>query len=109
MASNALKHFATVLHPQAIRIFTPFTNPVPLASCKATSDLKRFLIAYEPKVESSGLFPHQADFLNAYAEVGNENFIITTAISVLPSTSISASRNQSMIFSDYMRNGMARW
>ena len=79
VASNALKHFGQVVHPQAIRIFTPFTNPVPLRSCKLNADLKRFLVAYEPKIESSGLFPHQADFLNAYAEGGNENFIITTA------------------------------
>ena len=79
VASNALRHFAQVLHPQAIRIFTPFTNPVPLASCKVTSDLKRFLVAYEPKVESNGLFPHQANFLKAYARDGRENFIITTA------------------------------
>jgi DEAD/DEAH box helicase domain-containing protein len=79
VASSALKHFAKVLHPQAIRIFTPFTNPVPLGSCKVTADLKRFLAVYEPRIERTGLFPHQADFLNAYAEGGNENFIITTA------------------------------
>jgi hypothetical protein len=79
VASNALRHFAQVLHPQAIRIFTPFTNSVPLASCKVTSGLKRFLVAYEPKVESNGLFSHQAAFLKAYAGDGNENFIITTA------------------------------
>jgi DEAD/DEAH box helicase domain-containing protein len=79
VASSALKHFAQVLHPKAIRIFTPFTNPVPLASCKVSADLKRFLVAYEPKIASTGLFPHQADFLNAYGEGGSENFIITTA------------------------------
>jgi ATP-dependent helicase YprA (DUF1998 family) len=79
VAANALKYFAPVLHSQAIRIFTPFTNPVSLPSCKLNPYLKRFLIAYEPKVENGGLFPHQADFLNVYAEGGNENFIITTA------------------------------
>ena len=68
VAANALKHFAPVLHPQAIRIFTPFTDPVPLDSCKLSPDLKRFLVAYEPKLEQSGLFPHQADFLNAYGK-----------------------------------------
>jgi hypothetical protein len=31
VASNALKQFAQVLHPEAIRIFTSFTHPVPLA------------------------------------------------------------------------------
>jgi DEAD/DEAH box helicase domain-containing protein len=79
VASNALKQFAKVIHPQAVRIFTPLPNRVPLGSCKASADLKRFFVAYEPKIESSGLFPHQADFLNAYTEGGNENFIITTA------------------------------
>src|SRR5207244_3802751 len=56
VAANALKHFAPVLHAQAIRIFTPFTNPVPLASCKITPAVRQFLVAYEPKVETNGLF-----------------------------------------------------
>jgi DEAD/DEAH box helicase domain-containing protein len=79
VASNALKHFARVLHPQAVRIFTPFTNTVPLAACEVSPDLKRFLIAYEPKVERGGLFPHQEGFFRAYAGGRNENFLITTA------------------------------
>src|SRR6266568_8496332 len=79
VASNALKHFAPVLHPQAIRIFTPFTNPVPLALCKIAPALQQFLAAYEPKVKSKGLFPHQAKFLKAYAEDANKSFIMTTA------------------------------
>jgi hypothetical protein len=33
VAQKALKHFASALHPQAIRIFTPLPNPVPLDSC----------------------------------------------------------------------------
>jgi hypothetical protein len=73
VASSALKHFVQVLHPQAVRIFTPFANPVALDSCKVSADLKRFLVAYEPKIERTGLFPHQAEFLNVYAEGGNEN------------------------------------
>jgi superfamily II DNA/RNA helicase len=79
VAANALQHFEKVLHPQAVRIFTPFTNPVPLASCKITPALKRFLTAYEPKVEANGLFPHQADFLKAYCKDSDQNFIVTTA------------------------------
>jgi superfamily II DNA/RNA helicase len=79
VAAKALQHFEKVLHPQAVRIFTPFTNPVPLSSCKLTPALKRFLAAYEPKVETSGLFPHQADFLKAYCKDGDQNFIVTTA------------------------------
>jgi len=79
VAANALRHFKKVLHPQAVRIFTPFTHPVPIDSCKVTPALKRFLVAYEPKVEANGLFPHQADFLKAYCKENDQNFIITTA------------------------------
>lgn len=74
-----MRHFNGQLHPQAVRIFTPFTNPVPLASCKITPALKQFLVAYEPKVKTNGLFPHQAEFLKAYCEDNNKNFIVTTA------------------------------
>src|SRR5262245_42202082 len=79
VATNAIRHFGKSLHPSAVRIFTPFTNPVPLNSCKITPALKQFLIAYEPKVEADGLFPHQADFLQAYGKDSDQNFIITTA------------------------------
>lgn len=79
VATSAIKHFAPVLHSQAIRIFTPFPDPIPIDSCKLRADLKRFLVAYEPKLKQSGLFPHQAEFLSAYAAGGSENFIITTA------------------------------
>src|SRR5437763_13142505 len=79
VAANALRHFENVIHPQAIRIFTPFTKPVPLSSCPITTDLQRFLAAYEPKVQTTGLFPHQADFLNAYHSDARQNFLITTA------------------------------
>ena len=79
VATNAIRHFDGVLHPQAIRIFTPFTNPVPLASCKISTAVKQFLVAYEPKVEATGLFPHQADFLKAYCKDNDKNFIVTTA------------------------------
>lgn len=81
VAANALRHFEKVLHPQAVRIFTPFNHPVPIDSCKVTPALKQFLVAYEPRVKSNGLFPHQADFLKAYCKDGDgrQNFIITTA------------------------------
>jgi superfamily II DNA/RNA helicase len=79
VAANALRHFKKVLHPEAVRIFTPFTNPVPLDSCQLTPPLKQFLVRYEPKVEANGLFPHQADFLKAYGQDGGQNFIVTTA------------------------------
>lgn len=79
VALNALKHFTPVLHPQAISIFTPFTNPVPFASCNLTPALQQFLVGYEPKVKANGLFPHQADFLKAYCQDNDQNFIITTA------------------------------
>lgn len=79
VAANAIQHFDGMLHPQAIRIFTPLTNPVPLEACKITPALKQFLIAYEAKVNSSGLFPHQADFLKAYCKDNDKNFIVTTA------------------------------
>jgi len=79
VAANALKHFAGVLHPEAVRIFTPFTNPVPLDSLKLRADLKRFLLAYEHKLKEHGLFPHQAEFLKAHGAGQSENFIITTA------------------------------
>ena len=36
VATNALRRFDGLLHPQAVSIFTPFTSPVPLASCKIT-------------------------------------------------------------------------
>src|SRR4051794_5099770 len=74
VAANALRHFEKVLHPQAIRIFTPFTKPVPLSCCQLTTDLERFLVAYEPKVQTNGLFPHQADFLRAYNQGARRNF-----------------------------------
>ena len=79
VASNALKPFERMLHPQAIRIFTPFSNPVPLASCGFSPPFQRFLIAYEPKVERTGLFPHQAAFLESYRQGRHENAIITSA------------------------------
>ncbi len=79
VAASAIRHFEKVLHTQAVRIFTPFTDPVPLSSCKLTPALKRFLAAYEPKVKTSGLFPHQADFLEAYCKNGDQNFMVTTA------------------------------
>jgi superfamily II DNA/RNA helicase len=79
VAANAIRHYGEVLHPLAIRIFTPFTNPVALASCKITPALTQFLVAYEPKVEENGLFPHQADFLKAYCKDKDKNFIVTTA------------------------------
>jgi len=78
-AVNALRHFEGVLHPEAVRIFTPFTNLVPLASCEITPALREFLIAYEPKVAATGLFPHQAAFLKAYCKDKDKHFIVTTA------------------------------
>ncbi|MFM9963785.1 MAG: DEAD/DEAH box helicase [Planctomycetaceae bacterium] len=79
VAANALKQFAPVLHPQSVRIFTPFTAPVALDSCKLNADLKKFLVDYEPKLKQNGLFPHQAEFLKKNTSGGADNYIITTA------------------------------
>ncbi|HWR26779.1 MAG TPA: DEAD/DEAH box helicase [candidate division Zixibacteria bacterium] len=79
VAKNAIVHFDKIIHPKAIRIFTPFTKSTPLNSCKISPLMKKFIIKYEPKVLTNGLFPHQAKFLKAYLEEGKENFIITTA------------------------------
>jgi superfamily II DNA/RNA helicase len=78
VAKNALTHFAKSVHPQAIRIFTPFAQRVSLSECKISPALLELLARYEPKIEE-GLFPHQAEFLKAYLEDGQKDFILTTA------------------------------
>lgn len=78
VALNALQHFSHVLHPNAVRIFTPFTTLTPLDACRISTTLRAFLQSYEPKIKITGLFPHQAGFLEAYSK-GSRNFIITTA------------------------------
>jgi superfamily II DNA/RNA helicase len=78
VAQNAIRHFEGNLYPDAVRIFTPFANRLPVGSCDLTDVMAEFLARYEPKVLSDGVFPHQADFFKAYRK-GGENFIITTA------------------------------
>ncbi len=78
VAQNAIRHFEGNLYPDAVRIFTPFANRLPVGSCDLTGVMAEFLARYEPKVLSDGVFPHQADFFKAYRK-GGENFIITTA------------------------------
>ena len=78
VAQNAIRHFEGNLYPEAVRIFTPFANRVPVGSCDLTKLMAEFLARYESKILSDGVFPHQADFFRAYKK-GGENFIITTA------------------------------
>lgn len=78
VARNALADFSGQVHPQAVRIVTPFSIRIPLKSCPLSASMREFLDRYE-KATSEGLFPHQVEFLKAYAEEGKKNFIITTA------------------------------
>jgi ATP-dependent helicase YprA (DUF1998 family) len=78
VAQNAIRHFEGNLHPDAVRIFTPFANRLPVGSCDLSGMMAEFLARYEPRIQSEGVFPHQADFFKAYRQ-GGENFIITTA------------------------------
>ena len=74
----SIRHFEGNLFPDAVRIFTPFANRVPVGSCNLTRPMAEFLAHYEPKILSHGVFPHQAEFFEAYKS-GGENFIVTTA------------------------------
>ncbi|MGD0951055.1 MAG: DEAD/DEAH box helicase [Methanotrichaceae archaeon] len=79
VAYNALKHFGRAVYPFAIKITTPFPDRVPLNSCGISETMVRLIGDYEPKAESDGLFPNQADFFRAYSENGDRDFIMTTA------------------------------
>jgi DEAD/DEAH box helicase len=76
---EAIRHFRQILHPQAVRIFTPFAQRMPLASHKLSPALAELLGRYERKAVRDGLFPHQGNFLDAHLEGGAQNFILTTA------------------------------
>ncbi len=78
VALNALAHFEKI-HPQAVRIFTPFGKRVPLEDCQTSPLIKQFIEVYEPKVKSNGLFQHQADFLRAFSKHPERHFLLTTA------------------------------
>ncbi|HPS90648.1 MAG TPA: DEAD/DEAH box helicase [Methanothrix sp.] len=78
VAKNVIKSFDSIIYPKAIRIFTPFTQRVPVSSCDLDRTINKLLVKYEPKIKTNGLFPHQAEFLKAYFEEGYENFIITS-------------------------------
>jgi superfamily II DNA/RNA helicase len=79
VASNALKHFAGAIYQFAIKIKTPFPERISLNSCGMSKSMAQLIADYEPKAESSGLFPNQASFFRAYSENRDRNFIMTTA------------------------------
>jgi DEAD/DEAH box helicase domain-containing protein len=78
VADNAINYFDGIVYPKAVRIFTPFTRRVPASSCDLDRQISELLAKYEPRTKTDGLFPHQADFLNAYFKEGHENFILTS-------------------------------
>jgi DEAD/DEAH box helicase len=79
VARNALKEFSEFVHPEALRIITPFPEQVPLEHCRLNPGLRQIIEEYEPEVVNGGLYRHQADFLNALAAKENGDFIMTTA------------------------------
>ncbi|MGD0897002.1 MAG: hypothetical protein ABR915_04140 [Thermoguttaceae bacterium] len=79
VAKNALRHFADVLHPEAICIRTPLPKRTPLSACKLPAGVQAIIEQYERKVAKEGLFAHQAAFLKAFLHEGKKDFIITTA------------------------------
>lgn len=78
VAINAISYFDKIVCPKAVRIFTPFTKRVLTSSCNLDKSIGELLVKYEPKIETDGLFPHQADFFKAYFKDGYENFIVTS-------------------------------
>ena len=79
VAQNTLTHFGDVVHPQVVRIFTPFGQRIPLNQCRVSDEIKRFIEVYEPKVKSGGLFQHQASFLQAFSQHPERHFLLTTS------------------------------
>ena len=79
VAESAGKRFRKVIHPEAVSIFTPFTNLTPLANIKIKKDLKKFMPLYEPKTEKNGLYPHQTEFFREYGKNPKADFIVTSA------------------------------
>ena len=43
VAQNAIRHFEGNLYPDAVRIFTPFANRLPVGSCDLTGVMAEFL------------------------------------------------------------------
>ncbi len=79
VATNALQHFADVVHSEAVRIRTPLPDRVPLDKCRLPAGVRTIVERYEPKVGKEGLFAHQAAFLDAFLHGRKDDFIITTA------------------------------
>jgi hypothetical protein len=78
VAQNALTYLEAV-HPQIVRIFTPFGKRVPIEDCQTSPLIKQLIEMYEPKVKSHGLFQHQADFLRTFSQHPEHHFLLTTA------------------------------
>lgn len=67
------------LLPRAIRVSTPIAERVPLASVSLERPIAQFVAAYEPRVASEGLYPHQRDVLAEVAAERVPNVVLTSA------------------------------
>ncbi|MBP2641121.1 MAG: hypothetical protein H6Q66_2072 [Firmicutes bacterium] len=72
------KKFKDSLLPEAVRIYTPFSQKQPVAKLPMAAETKKFIEQYEPKAMSDGLFLHQYRLLDAYCQ-GADNFILTSS------------------------------
>ncbi|VVB72099.1 DEAD/DEAH box helicase [uncultured archaeon] len=79
VAKNAIRHFGRAMHPQAVRIYTPFPENVAIDSCKMSPELRQLIEIFVPDAKDRGLYSHQAKFFKDYIENGKRNFIMTTS------------------------------
>jgi Helicase conserved C-terminal domain/DEAD/DEAH box helicase len=79
VAKEVIATFGGRLHKEAICLMTPVPKLVPLASVQCGGALTTFLKAYEPRIEESGLYGHQAKIIKSLKHPDLPNIVMTTS------------------------------
>lgn len=79
VAEAVLEKFGEQIHETAVCLTTPVPELIPLDQLEPFAALRSFLRAYEPTIEESGLYSHQAAVLKALRKKGLPNIVMTTA------------------------------
>jgi hypothetical protein len=74
-----IKAYGDRLHDRAICLTTFVPKLVPFSKVKPRPGLRKFLTRYEPRIEESGLYAHQAEVIAALAKPRIPDVLMTTA------------------------------
>jgi len=79
VAQQVISKYRDQLHEKAICLITPVAGKEPLATLSLSPALDGFVKRYEPRVETDGLYSHQAQVVAALAGRAAPNIVMTTA------------------------------